>query len=102
MNDKLLANLYIAAAAAAGSIVALHSMEWRKMGPTEIAFAWFVGFVVAIFAVPYVATHWLSLDMSNPREACGVTFIGATVWNSIMPLAIRKLKKLLGLEEEKA
>lgn len=92
-------NAYMAVAAAAGSMVALHSMKWKEMTWTEISFTLAVGFMIAIFAVPYIAEHWMGLNMSNPREACGVTFIGGTLWNSIMPLAISKVKKTLGLQE---
>lgn len=95
-------NIYLALAAAAGSIVALHSMEWKKMSWAEIGFTLFSGFAVAIFAVPYLARVWLNLDMTDPQNACGVTFIGGTVWNSLMPLALRKIKKGLGLEEKPA
>lgn len=89
---------YIATAAAAGSLVALYSMEWKKMSWPDIFFTLASGFFVAVFAVPYVAEHWLSLDMSVPKNACGVTFIGGTFWNALMPLALRKLRSFLGDE----
>lgn len=93
-------NLYIGMAAAAGSIVALGQMEWKRMSWPQIGFTLLSGFFFAVFAVPYIAEHWFSLDMSNPRNACGVTFIGGTFWNALMPLALRKVKKLFGLDEE--
>lgn len=91
--------IYLGLAAAAGSIVALYSMEWKRMHPGEIGFTLLVGFLVAIFAVPYLA-ELVGLTMTNPRTACGVTFIGGTAWNVLMPLAINKAKRMAGVEEK--
>jgi hypothetical protein len=74
-------------------------MEWKKMTGLDIAFTLLTGFLVAIFAIPYIAQHWIGLPMTSPQEACGVTFIGGTLWNSIMPLVLRKVKAALGSEE---
>lgn len=95
-------SLYLALAAAAGSVVALHSMEWQKMSWSEIGLTLFSGFAVAIFAMPYIADTWMGLDMTDPRNACGVTFIGGTLWNSIMPLVTRKVRQAFGAEEKSA
>jgi hypothetical protein len=42
------------------------------------------------------------MNIENLRVICGVTYFGATGANIFIPLSIRKMKKVLGVEEDGA
>lgn len=102
MNDQHVARAYIFAAALAGSITSLAFMRWKEMTWSEIALTVFVGFAFAVFAVPWLAADIAGMDVDNTRTICGITYLGATGANALIPLAIRKLKKATGLEGDEA
>lgn len=102
MNDHYAARLYVFAAALAGSITSLAFMRYKTMSWGEIALTVFVGFSFAVFAVPWLAADMFGADVGSTRTICGVTYLGATGANALIPLAIRRLKKLSGLEGEEA
>ncbi len=91
--------IYIAMAAVAGSITALSFLPWRTMSWADIGMTLFVGSAFAIFGVPWIAADWVRIDIDNLRAICAITYFGATGANVFIPLIIRKLKKLMGLEE---
>lgn len=93
---------YVAMAALAGSVTALSFLPWKQMSWTEIALTLFVGFGFAVFGVPYLAADLAKINIENLRVICGVTYFGATGANIFIPLSIRKMKKVLGVEEDGA
>jgi len=96
---------YLLLAAAGGSIVALFHMKWKEMRPSEVIFTLFSGFLVAVFAIPYLAKQ-LGFAMETPQDTAAVTFIGGTCWNSFIPLALSwakaRAQKLFGEEGRQA
>ena len=102
VNEHYAVRLYIAAAALAGSITSLSFMRYKTMSWGEIGLTVFVGFSFAVFAVPWMAADMLGADVDSTRTICGFTYLGATGANTLIPLAIRRLKKLTGLEGEEA
>lgn len=102
MNEQHAIRLYIAAAALAGSITSLSFMRYKAMSWSEIGLTVFVGFSFAVFAVPWLAADMFGANVDNTRAICGITYLGATGANALIPLAIRRLKKLTGLEGEEA
>lgn len=91
--------VYIAMAALAGSITALSFLPWKSMSWSEIGMTLFVGTAFAIFGVPWIAADWVKIDIENLRAICAITYFGATGANVFIPLIIRRLKKMMGLEE---
>ena len=87
---------YIAMAALAGSITALSMQNWKSMPWSEVVLTVFVGMSFAIFAVPWLAHDWANIDIDNLRAICGVTYLGATGANVLLPLAIRKARTWFG------
>lgn len=102
MNEPHFARLYVFAAALAGSITSLSFMRWEKMTWGEIALTIFVGFSFAVFAVPWLAADIIGADVGDTRAICGITYIGATGANALIPLAIKRMKKITGLEGDEA
>lgn len=90
---------YTAMAAMAGAITALSFMRWREMSWPEILMTVFVGSAFSIFAVPWLAADVGGMDIENLRVICGITYLGATGANIFIPIAIRRLRGLFGLEE---
>lgn len=94
------ANLaYTGMAAIAGAITALSFMKWREMSWPEVGMTIFVGAAFALFAVPFIAADWLGMDINNLRAICGVTYLGATGSNILIPIAIRRLRGAIGGED---
>jgi len=90
-----LKHVWIAMSALAGSITALANMKYKEMSWTDIMLTVFVGFAFAVIFVPYAASDWIGIDENNLRGICASVYIGGTAWNSLMPLVIRRFKKML-------
>lgn len=90
--------VYIALAAVAGSITALSLLSWKTMSWGEIFMTLFVGTSFAVFGIPWLVVDLAGIEMDNLRVICGITYFGATAANVLVPLVIRKLKTMLGLE----
>lgn len=86
--------------ALAGSITALANMKYKEMSWTDIMLTVFVGFAFAVIFVPWAASDWLHINQDNLRAICAIVYIGGTAWNSLMPLAIRKIKQIIGGEDK--
>lgn len=97
-ND--LRHVWIVMSALAGSITALAHMKYREMSWSEIFMTVFVGFAFAVIFVPYVASSWLKIAEGDLRAINAVVYIGGTAWNSLMPLAIRKIRQMIGGEDK--
>lgn len=93
--------VYTIFAAVAGAVTALSMLEWKRMTWQEITLTVFVGATFSLFAVPWLAADVAGVKIDNLRVICGVTYMGATGANILIPVAIRRLRGLLGLEEAK-
>lgn len=93
--------IYTAASAVAGAITALYMLEWKHMTWAEILLTIFVGATFSVFAVPWLAADVAGIKIDNLRVICGITYMGATGANILIPFAIRRLRGVLGLEEAK-
>lgn len=92
--------IVLAMSAIGGSIVSLWSLPWRKMAWREIAFTMTVGFVFAIFGVPWLVADIMGVDITPLRVACGTTFFGAAFGVPLMPIIWREFLKRAGLKRE--
>lgn len=100
-NHTVLGLAYILMAALAGAVTALAFLAWKSMSRTEIALTLFVGASFAIFVTPWIAHLAFGLDQADVRTVAGLTYVTASGSNTILPMLIRRLKKLVGGEEEK-
>lgn len=91
---------YQGLAAVAGSITALSMLKWREMSWPEVFMTMFVGTSFSIFAVPWLAADLAGIDMGSLRVVCGITYIGATGANILIPMAIRRARAVIGLEDK--
>jgi hypothetical protein len=91
--------VYTGMAAVAGAITALSFMKWREMSWPEVMLTIFVGAAFALFAVPWIAADWAGMDLENLRAICGVTYLGATGSNILIPVAIRRFRAAVGGED---
>jgi len=95
-GDTFMRHGYIALAAIAGAITALGSAHWREMKPAEIMLMLITGFSFAIFVTPWVAHSIFGIDEGNTRAIAGLTYLFGSGWNLLLPVAIRKIKRMLG------
>lgn len=91
--------VYTGMAAVAGAITALSFMKWREMSWPEVTMTVFVGAAFSLFAVPWLAADVAGMDIENLRAICGITYLGATGSNILIPIAIRRLRGLVGGED---
>ncbi len=100
MNDTDHARyFYVGMASVAGAITALSMLPWKRMSWSEILLTIFVGTTFSVFAVPWMAADLAGMNIDNLRVICGITYMGATGANILIPVAIRRLRGLLGLED---
>ena len=99
-DNPIMRQVYIAIAAIAGAITALSFMNWRQMTWPEVWITLFVGASFAVFAVPWIAGDILKINDSTLRAACGLTYLGGTCANALIPPLVRKVKRMLALHEE--
>lgn len=92
--------VYIGMAAVAGAITALSLMDRARMTRWDMVLTVFVGTSFALFAVPYLTADVLHLERSTLSAACGLTYLGGTFGNALIPPLLRKLKKKFALTEE--
>jgi hypothetical protein len=90
---------YVVGAAMAGSIVALSQAKWREMTWPDIAMTLFVSFSFAIILVPWAANALFGIKSDGTQALCALVFVGGMSSNALMPLVIKKVKKLFGAEE---
>lgn len=100
IEQQDLKHVWIAMSALAGSITALANMKYKEMSWVDIILTIFVGFAFAVIFVPWAASDWMGIAEDNLRGICAIVYIGGTAWNSLMPLAIRKIKQMIGGEEK--
>lgn len=93
--------IYRGLAAVAGAVTALSMLEWKRMTWPEILLTIFVGTTFSVFAVPWLAADLVGADIDSLRVACGITYMGATGANILIPVAIKRFRAFLGLEEAK-
>lgn len=97
-NDRRM--LMIGLSAIGGSLASLWFQPWKLMPWQEALFAFVVGFVFAIFGVPWIVADIFHVDITPLRAACGTTFFGAAFGIPLMPLIRRRAEKMLGLKKE--
>ncbi len=93
-------DVWVAMSALAGSITALAGMKYQAMTWTERLLTIFVGFAFAVIFVPWVAVDIMKMKSDNIRGICAMVYIGGTAWNTLIPLAIKKVKRFFGTEEK--
>lgn len=92
--------LWTTLASFAGAVTALSLRAFKGMTPQEIAFALLVGASFAIFVGPLV-TYWIfGSGPVDLRVMGGVFYIMASGSNVLIPVTLRKVRALAGLEEE--
>lgn len=99
-DSPIMRQIYIGIAAIAGAITALSLMNWRNMSWPEVWITLFVGASFAMFAVPWLAGDILKINDSTLRAACGLTYLGGTCANALIPPLIRRAKRMLSISEE--
>lgn len=99
-DNPLMRHVYILMAAIAGAITALSMLRWKEMSWSEIMLTVFVGTTFAIFLVPWAASSILKVSYDGLQTICGLTYLGGTCANALLPRVIRKVSKVAGLEEE--
>jgi Mg/Co/Ni transporter MgtE len=97
-NLTALKAVYYGMAAVAGAVTALSFMRWREMTWPEVCLTLFVGFSFAIFVTPWIAFTVLGLDPTVQITA-GLTYLSASGSNSLLPLLIRRIRRMIGEEE---
>jgi hypothetical protein len=96
-NDPMLKAGYVAMAAIAGAVTALSFMKWKEMTYPEVFLTLFVGFSFAIFVTPWVAYSVFGMDnVEEVGAVAGLTYITASGSNSLLPVLIKKVRRLLG------
>jgi len=94
--DGFIRGAYVVAAALAGAITALGASRWREMTRVEVGITLLTGFAFAIFVTPWIAHEWMSIPETNVRAIAGLTYVFGSASNILLPLIIRKVRKILG------
>lgn len=100
-DNPFVRNAYIAMAAVAGAITSLSLSNYREKTRTEIGLTVFVGTAFAIFFIPWFTVDILKVNTESIKTACGLTYLGGTVANALMPAIVKRVRKHFGLEDEK-
>lgn len=93
---------YILIAAIAGAITSLSLTNYRSKTRAEILMTVFVGTAFALFFMPWITIDVLKVNNDSLRTACGLTYLGGTIANAILPAIIKKVRTKYGLEEDKS
>lgn len=93
---------YLILSAIAGSITSLAFLPWRKMSWMERGLTLFVGASFGLIFVPWAVADLMHVNIDALRAACAITYMGAIGANSLIPLILKKVRKVSGLEEEPA
>ena len=93
--------IYVLMAALAGAVTALAFLSWREMTKTEIAMTLFVGASFAIFVTPWLAHIAFGMNQADVRTVAAMTYVTASGSNTLLPMLIKRLHKLIGTEDEK-
>lgn len=99
-DNPIMRQIYILMAAVAGAITALSMLRWKEMSWSEIMLTVFVGTSFAIFLVPWAASAVLKVSYDGLQTICGLTYLGGTCANALLPRVIRRVAKTAGLDEE--
>jgi len=99
-DNPVMRQIYILMAAVAGAITALSMLRWKEMSWGEIWLTVFVGTSFAVFLVPWAASSVLKVSFDGLQTICGLTYLGGTCANALLPRVIRKVAKTAGLDEE--
>ena len=99
MDENERRMLMIVLSAIGGSRASIWSRPWKTMPAKEILFAFVIGFLFAIFVVPFAVSDIMNVDMKPLSVACGTTFIGAFAGVPLMPAIQRKVARIFGLTE---
>lgn len=95
-DETLWRYFYIVLAAVAGAFTALGTSPWRKMTSGEIFFTLIIAFSFASFAGPWAAHELFRIAEDNDRAVAFWTYIFGSGANAILPVIIRKVKKMVG------
>jgi len=87
-------------ASLAGAITALSFRPYRKMSRGDIAMAVFVGTSFSVFVAPWVGEMVFGQENPDYRILGALYYIMATGSNVLIPVMIRKLRAIMGLEIE--
>jgi hypothetical protein len=98
-SNPLLRWVWPLLASLAGAITALSFRPYRNLRPIEIVLALFVGSTFAVFVGPMVAYLLFGKGPVDVRLLGGLLYVMASGSNVLIPLAIKKLSKRLGLED---
>lgn len=93
--------IYVLMAALAGAVTALAFLSWKEMSKTEIALTLFVGASFAIFVTPWIAHLAFGMNEADVRTIAGLTYITASGSNTLLPMLIKRMHRLIGGEDEK-
>lgn len=85
-DHPIMRHVYIGMAALAGAVTSLSTMQWKTMSWPEIVMTIFVGATFSIYAVPVAISSFWKVDPGNLQLVCGITYVGATVSNTCIPL----------------
>lgn len=96
IEQQDLRHVWFVMSALAGSVTALAQMKYKEMTWVDIAFTLFTGFGFAVFFMPWVAHSIIRISETDERATNAMIYIGGTGWNILLPLAIQKVKGLLG------
>jgi CHASE2 domain-containing sensor protein len=92
--------LWALVASLAGAITALSSRPFKKMSAIEIVMALVVGASFAFFVGPWIAARLFGAGPVDIRVLGGLYYLLASGSNILIPMAIRKLSRWLGEQEE--
>lgn len=93
-NNPLMRWMWPLLASLAGAITALSFQPYRKMGVIDIVLVIFVGTVFAVFMSPWVSVLIFGNDNPHYRILGAVYYVLATGYNVLIPVMIRKVRRL--------
>lgn len=99
-DNPIVRQAYILMAAIAGAITALSLLKWRELTWAQIMMTVFVGTSFAVFVVPWATHDLFKIQDQTLRAACGLTYLGGTCANALLPRIIKKISKWLKLDDE--
>lgn len=85
-------------ASLAGAVTALSFRPFKRMAPTDIFMALFVGTTFAWFVAPWVAHAAFGFTPPSIRVVGAVYYLMASGSNILIPFAIRRLKTVFGAQ----
>lgn len=99
-NDSWARTGYLIMAALSGAITSLSLTNFKTRTRGEIALTVFVGTAFAMFFVPWFTLDVLKINNDNLRTACGLTYLGGTVANALLPAIVKKIRTKFSLEDD--